>query len=295
MPKLRLWSRWRGFTLVELLVVIAIIAILIGLLLPAVQKVREAAARTQSQNNLKQIGLAIHNCNDTYQKLPPSVGFFPANDSWNVDGLGNSASWGAPAGQGTLQYYLLPFLEQDNLFKSIPTYSWQSGQTVVKTYVAPGDPTLPANNLTWSNRGATSYSSNWHVFGGNGNSGPVARIPSTIPDGTSNTISFAERMCICQSVQHIWSESGQGAGPGSNNYSPTFWDPNNNTNLYTAVPQISPTASQCNPALLQSFSAGGIMVGLFDGSVRSVSPGISVTTFGNAVIPNDGNVLGPDW
>src|ERR1700687_5823305 len=92
--------RHRGFTLFEMLIVLALLVVLFGLALPAVQKVREAAARTKCANNLKQMALAMHNCNDTYGKLPPSVGSFP-----------NATS------DGTLQFYLLPFVEQDNLYK----------------------------------------------------------------------------------------------------------------------------------------------------------------------------------
>jgi len=287
MARLKFWCRLRGFPLIELLGVIAIIAILIVLLLPAVQKVREAAARIQSMNNLKQQSLALHNCNDTYGKLPPAVGFFPDNNPW-ADG----ASWGAPAAQGTLQYFMMPFLEADNIYKQTATWSWTSYNTVVKTYISPADPSLPSSNLTWSNRGAISYASNWFVFGGDGNGGSNAGIPRTFVDGTSNTIVFGERYCICLQgmsgeVQHIWGESGQGVGPGANYFSPSFWNLN--------LPQLKPTQAQCNPALLQSPFSGGVLVGLGDGSVRSVSTGVSQATWQSALLPNDGIPLGNDW
>jgi len=114
-------ARRNGFTLIELLVVIAIIAILIGLLLPAVQKVREAAARSQSQNNLKQIGLAFHSYNDTFNQLPyngfnPDIVFTSVavnnanNNGWHNPNVANSGTWCTQ---------ILPYIEQDNLHRSL--------------------------------------------------------------------------------------------------------------------------------------------------------------------------------
>src|SRR5262245_6757925 len=97
-----------GFTLIELLVVIAIIAVLIGLLLPAVQKVREGAARLQCTNNLKQIGVAMHNYHGAYERFPP--GYVSRAATVNGEGLGPGWGWAA---------HLLPYLEQDNLYHQI--------------------------------------------------------------------------------------------------------------------------------------------------------------------------------
>jgi prepilin-type N-terminal cleavage/methylation domain-containing protein/prepilin-type processing-associated H-X9-DG protein len=190
-------SRRRGFTLIELLVVIAIIAVLIGLLLPAVQKVREAAARMQCSNNLKQIGLAAFNYESTYGTLPPGQGKkpLPAND------FGSRPS---------ILAIILPFLEQANKYNQFNfDFDVNNGapneaarEQDVPFFLCPSDPSQavvqypPANPYGRANYfGSTGNNANANntdgSTGGIFNYIQAVRI-TDILDGTSNTAMFAE-------------------------------------------------------------------------------------------------------
>jgi prepilin-type N-terminal cleavage/methylation domain-containing protein len=148
----------RAFTLIELLVVIAIVSVLIGLLLPAVQKVREAAARIQSANHLKQLALASHHANDVHDQLPPLLGDYPTS--------------GPGGGTGTVFFHLLPFMEQNNLYRS--SYNPASGRyeassgganaTAVTVYRNPGDPSA-GGDKTINGLAVSGYAANFPVFG----------------------------------------------------------------------------------------------------------------------------------
>jgi len=262
--------RSSGFTLIELLVVIAIIAILIGLLLPAVQKVREAAARTTSQNNLKQIALACHTLADSNNGwLPPTY----------VGGSGGSGPY--TTATGTIDYFLLPFIEQTALYNS----GFLAGDArVVKTYVATLDST-GSNGQAANGAGASNYAANSNsvqpVF-------PVTtslKFPGGISDGLSNTVFFAEKKSTCTGPNY---SNWAGTSTSSTITAPYFTS--------TAVPQpMTSPATGCDITRAHFLSAGGCQVAMGDGSVRGVSSGVSQPTWQQVLTPSNNEVTGTDW
>jgi prepilin-type N-terminal cleavage/methylation domain-containing protein/prepilin-type processing-associated H-X9-DG protein len=290
-----------GFTLIELLVVIAIIAVLVGMLLPAVQKVREAAAKSTCQNNLKQIGVATCNCSDTYGSLPP----YSSPDAVSV--LNSSA--GPYQGKNyTGMAFLLPFMEQDNIYKSMSTAGYAGGQymQVIKSYVCPSDYTNTRGMCQTANGGAngwavSNYAMNFLVFG-NGSTGSVhyaGAWPASVADGTSNTVFYGE----------IYGTCGQGGGNvNSGNVFGSLWADGNSVWRpgmcaggskagvagYPACPmfQVQPLAfSTCDPWRASSAHLGGMNVAMGDGSVRFVTANVNATTWARACDPRDGNPL----
>lgn len=300
----QLQNRGRGgFTLIELLVVIAIIAVLIGLLLPAVQKVREAAARTQSTNNLKQIGLAIHNYHDANGYLPPA--FVDWDSNYNP-------AWYNRC--GSTQYFILPYIEQDALAKvrgpapNYPLYFWNVYQNNgIKGYVNPTDNSCPPNGLffdpAYGTYGVTSYVANYQSLGYflNDSNNRILKMES-IKDGTSNTIFMAEKVAVCDRPTF----PGAAVGPYYNiwAYGRTAWPEWNPVFAYQITGpaskfQVNPLTTgaiaNCDPRLASAPRSSGILAGLGDGSVRFISAGISPDTWWSACTPDKGEVQGTDW
>lgn len=322
--------RQNAFTLVELLVVIAIIGILIALLLPAVQSAREAARRASCTNNLRQIGLALHNYHDTHKQFPPSV-ILPA-------GVVPFDGWSAQA-------RLLPFVEQENLhdlidwnldYKSQPAVT----KTPVATYLCPSE----VNNEERPDGSLTHYPLNyginlgtWFMYdpnkreGGDGLTYPNSKTRfASVTDGTSNTLAFAE--------VKAWNPYLRDAGNPNASMAPIPNAPTDISNLggdfktnsghtewvdgrahqigfsgtfppNAVIPFTSggktydidftssregKTANQLTYAAVtsRSYHAGGANAVLTDGSVRFVAETIELTTWRSLATRNGGEVVG---
>jgi type II secretory pathway pseudopilin PulG len=268
--------------------VIAIIAILIALLVPAVQKVREAAARTQTANNIKQCGLAVHNYHDTMKRCPPAW--------WDDNGSTSKPRW------TSFHFNLLPYVEQDSVFRLVPPNNepWSAAAgnahaAVIPSYLSPQDPSQGNGKTSWG-WAAANILYNWQVFGGTTFTGAPwnvgdarAGIPRTFQDGTSNVIIFGTGYAECQPSNglRMWAHPGW---DGPNTVWGGFF-----AKWTDAIPQPAPAAGACDPTLAQAMSSGSTQVGLGDGSVRGLSSSVSPLTWRNALLPADGQPLGADW
>ncbi|MBA4064023.1 MAG: prepilin-type cleavage/methylation domain-containing protein [Isosphaera sp.] len=309
MPSPRPGRTPRGFTLVELLVVVAIIAVLIGLLLPAVQKVRESASRTKCANNLKQIGLAVHTHHDTLGLLP---------DSGEVYWAGRTMTAGTPAVTPAQHwgwlYQVLPYLEQNALWADPNSAAVQAYP--VPTYFCPSR----RGRMAFAGRGTevrgmTDYAGNagtdttgnngWGMLG-NGRDGVIVRRPNgaadrsgpvrlaTIPDGTSATLLAGEK-CLNRGLLGV-SQTDDDSG---------FVDGWDWDSVRWGYFQPQPDYSDGNPGVAHSGNVprhgafgsahpGAFNAVLADGSVRTVRYAVPLATFRSLTSRNDGAPFSPD-
>jgi prepilin-type N-terminal cleavage/methylation domain-containing protein/prepilin-type processing-associated H-X9-DG protein len=315
----------RAFTLIELLVVIAIIAVLIGLLVPAVQKVREAANRMSCTNNLKQVGLGIHNYHDTYSRLPSGTVWIPGTGG---NTSGNEATWIT---------WLLPFMEQDNLYR-IANFNLGFGQgqathpntpvtsRVLKSFLCPSDGDADISrwgaSIAWARGNYTANNGIGPMTETTAPNRPAAQLGvfmlnstfklTDITDGTSNTVFIAELIKVPGTHTDTVNAGGNDwrgvmhypEGPlYHHNYTPNSPVPDEiRRGMCVSVPVIAPcigTTTSWNPKRIvittRSRHPGGVNVLLGDGSVRFATNNISLVTWQALSSPQRGEVLSGNW
>ncbi len=291
-----------AFTLMELLVVLAIIAVLIGLLLPAAMRIREAAARLSSKNNLKQIVLATHNFGDAHSGTLPSLAGHtrPGFNSMYVD--------------------ILPYLEAENIYSEfLSATNGRSNRFTIKVFLSPADPTTGA---TGSADGKTSYGANAQLFIGE------PSLTRSVPDGTSSTIAFAEHYAVCGISEFSWFIEFSAEFPdpfhppqtvvlhrasfADNGARVLQYRPSGDTFVYRdvypitvgdppttsgsdpqATFQVRPSSSNCDWRVPQT-PHSVLLAAYADGSVRTVDHRISNSVFWSLVTPDGGETI-PAW
>jgi len=300
---------------------------------PAVQKVREAAARTQCVNNMKQIMLATQSYYDTY-KIFPSIynGTYSATNGFDYSQLTNAVC-------SNNMFQILPYIEQQALYSAAngKGISLAIHSVIVQTFVCPSDNSTPSLIASPTGQWAISnYACNYQIFGNpdNGEQGPsptstanplqdntpMYRCKTTIPgvtDGLSNTIFYVERYSQCGGATSAPADESKGSlwaggwwyGQGPNNPTMFFGSRDGATGYRNAMNsgtgcvgtvgtaamfQVAPSKSTCNSNVPQTPHAA-MNVALGDGSVRSLNGSMSATTFWQAVTPRGGEALGSDW
>ncbi len=315
---MRLYQNRSAFTLIELLVVIAIIAVLVGLLLPAISKVQEAAARTQCVSNLRQMGLAVKAYAQQHKKWPPMTQRY-------VESGPNKNEV-----HGGLLYNILPFMEEGPLYRdgvAEPDHQSWNGflssdpsfrvrQVVLKMYQCPADASISDNGFP-NNRGtdwsAASYAGNYLMFGQNSQSGWRTSSESyiAVQDGDSNTVAFAEKFGACGKRNDPNSYS-----PHSANLAmyPWAWVPRwfpmygcNSSNCenyatknglaftWNLAPQFDIRQKDCDLFRAQSFHKNQHNIVLLDGHVKTLGAALTKETWIAVSDPADGGLIGEDF
>lgn len=301
----------RGFTLIELLVVIAIIAVLVALLLPAVQQAREAARRSQCGNNLKQLVTAIHVYEETYGMYPPgSIGPMNGNSSFPTGWCDPGLGCGVPWGHFSWAALILPMLEQTSLYEmidfSVPAYTY----SIIENGAQRG-PAGHANNKTAADSMPSVFNcpstprvqperqmKDYGINGGSGNCCPertsvgadgLAYVNSRvrhrdITDGTSNTFAFME---LSHTANHSWLDRNRGSNP-------FLWVHHASQGYVQGHPTDLPDTGIYNNRAANGHHSAGVQTVLIDGHFRMITDNIDMPTYrsfftiaGNEVFNNE--------